>query len=285
MAHDSYCCLQYPQGSRPFLTRRKSNEFVGRVYLEIIPLDSGVNFTLVQCPKQCRPSNHLDWIYCWWFYTVETYFLFDQFKNNRQTLSLWKSDTNLYNKKITIDWTWQICFIGHRLQKCPSKGIQIELHGGRHVEVRARIADENRPGRRRLWQRVWRDVAAAHSAALAQGIVSSNDKADDGTGVGRLQVGRRCWKPNGAHLLFVGRNGRSAVHRRLAVWLLFGLFPLFSHPGEIRSVLFAKQFALLGRRILVHGFPDVILGVAALSQANHGELVRAASGQTDGNGQ
>ena len=61
MAHDSYCCAIMPQGSRPFPTRRKSKEYVGQVHLKTIQKDDG---KVAQCPKECRPSNHIDWKFC-----------------------------------------------------------------------------------------------------------------------------------------------------------------------------------------------------------------------------
>ena len=58
IAHDSYLCKKYPF-TKAFPTERKHepNNFVGSVVTS--------NLTLWQtCPEECRPKNHLDWIYC-----------------------------------------------------------------------------------------------------------------------------------------------------------------------------------------------------------------------------
>ena len=55
--HDSYMCHQF-SGSQPFPTRRENiHDFVGCS-------DHNCNWTLPQCPVQCRPKEHPDWIYC-----------------------------------------------------------------------------------------------------------------------------------------------------------------------------------------------------------------------------
>ena len=58
IAHDSYLCKNYPF-TKAFPTQRRNepNNFVGSVVSE--------NANLWQeCPKECRPKNHLDWIHC-----------------------------------------------------------------------------------------------------------------------------------------------------------------------------------------------------------------------------
>ena len=58
MSHDSYLCLKYPN-TQPFPTKRLDgpNNFVASVVYE--------NHTLTQeCPKECRPMNHQDWLTC-----------------------------------------------------------------------------------------------------------------------------------------------------------------------------------------------------------------------------
>ena len=59
IAHDSYLCKNYPF-TKAFPTKRQNeaNNFVGSVVSE--------NANLWQeCPKECRPKNHFDWIHCW----------------------------------------------------------------------------------------------------------------------------------------------------------------------------------------------------------------------------
>ena len=58
IAHDSYLCKNYPF-TKAFPTQRRNepNNFVGSVVSE--------NANLWQeCPKECRPKDHLDWIHC-----------------------------------------------------------------------------------------------------------------------------------------------------------------------------------------------------------------------------
>ena len=58
MAHDAYSCTDFPN-TRPFPTQRKQdiNNHVGSVTSE-------ANILQTECPAQCRPKGHLDWIYC-----------------------------------------------------------------------------------------------------------------------------------------------------------------------------------------------------------------------------
>ena len=64
MVHDSYFCLKYTESMiKAFPTKRKNEiaNFVGSV----IQTKTGLNFTKQnQCPKECRPKEHKDWIYC-----------------------------------------------------------------------------------------------------------------------------------------------------------------------------------------------------------------------------
>ncbi|XP_069973009.1 uncharacterized protein [Penaeus vannamei] len=61
VAHDSYFCTKYPDGSRPFPTQRKNGTYVGN-YMGARAVDP----LLVRepCPLECRPRNHQDWTYC-----------------------------------------------------------------------------------------------------------------------------------------------------------------------------------------------------------------------------
>lgn len=54
--HDSYTCMSY-QDSKPFPTERKVKDHVGSVWVP-----EPINIT--ECPKECRPRDHQDWIYC-----------------------------------------------------------------------------------------------------------------------------------------------------------------------------------------------------------------------------
>ena len=61
LSHDAYFCKKFPK-SRPFPTRRKNvpNNFVGSYFNK--------NEThWKECPEECRPVDHKDWIYCWLF--------------------------------------------------------------------------------------------------------------------------------------------------------------------------------------------------------------------------
>ena len=52
--HDSYLCKSFP-GSIPYPSQRLSvNEVVGGTEGNAVP----------ECPKECRPKDHLDWLYC-----------------------------------------------------------------------------------------------------------------------------------------------------------------------------------------------------------------------------
>ena len=56
--HDSYLCKNY-KDSEPFPTQRIGNCFVGRV--------GNCNSTATdfyQCPRECRPENHQEWLNC-----------------------------------------------------------------------------------------------------------------------------------------------------------------------------------------------------------------------------
>jgi hypothetical protein len=61
--HDSFHCQRFQDNSKPFPTRRPSvkgsNIFVGCVK----PCAEN-QFTFGECPIECRPKNHREWIYC-----------------------------------------------------------------------------------------------------------------------------------------------------------------------------------------------------------------------------
>ena len=59
VSHDSYNCTLFPN-TQPFPTERirQPNNFVGSIVIS--------NNTLwVECPIECRPKDHPDWIHCW----------------------------------------------------------------------------------------------------------------------------------------------------------------------------------------------------------------------------
>ena len=66
LAHDSFHCLRnYGLKPEPFPTQRHlekgTNCFVGCIR----PCcDKGTTMPFTQCPKECRPKDHPEWIYC-----------------------------------------------------------------------------------------------------------------------------------------------------------------------------------------------------------------------------
>ena len=64
--HDSYTCNQFPSNfNRPFPTQRVNVDELAN-----IPNYVGTNGDSItleehgECPEQCRPEEHLDWILC-----------------------------------------------------------------------------------------------------------------------------------------------------------------------------------------------------------------------------
>lgn len=56
--HDSYTCKTF-RDSEPFPTERKGRDHVGSIFSQgMIPT---FNET---CPIECRPKDHLNWIFC-----------------------------------------------------------------------------------------------------------------------------------------------------------------------------------------------------------------------------
>lgn len=60
MAHDSYCCIDFPESTKPFPTQREGTTYVG----DVIYLNDSSAGVLAACKKECRPKNHTDWTYC-----------------------------------------------------------------------------------------------------------------------------------------------------------------------------------------------------------------------------
>ena len=54
--HDSYLCKSYP-GSIAYPSQRSS-------IIEIIGASRSWGFEAMECPKECRPKDHQDWLYC-----------------------------------------------------------------------------------------------------------------------------------------------------------------------------------------------------------------------------
>lgn len=62
MSHDSYLCLSFPHTS-PFPTKR--GQGVGNHVGSVINLNGTIQEGPGSvCPKECRPKDHQDWIYC-----------------------------------------------------------------------------------------------------------------------------------------------------------------------------------------------------------------------------
>ncbi|RNA07108.1 hypothetical protein BpHYR1_028042 [Brachionus plicatilis] len=57
LEHDSYLCNFFPT-SKPFPTRRIGNCFVGCIG------SCNQSAVFYPCPRECRPKNHSNWIYC-----------------------------------------------------------------------------------------------------------------------------------------------------------------------------------------------------------------------------
>lgn len=56
LQHDSYLCKRY-KGTTPYPSKREDNRsFIGCKRV--------CNYEIEQCPKDCRPSQHKDWLYC-----------------------------------------------------------------------------------------------------------------------------------------------------------------------------------------------------------------------------
>ena len=64
LAHDSYLCKKYKDSeTRAFPTKRIQG--VGNFVGSVIETGGTISFTeAYECPKECRPPDHQDWIYC-----------------------------------------------------------------------------------------------------------------------------------------------------------------------------------------------------------------------------
>ena len=60
MIHDSYGCMKN-HNSRPFPSKRKGGCYVGRHY---DPYYKCEDIFFFECPIECRPNNHSNWINC-----------------------------------------------------------------------------------------------------------------------------------------------------------------------------------------------------------------------------
>ena len=58
--HDSYNCYKHNDASKPWPSKRVGKCFVGGNRTKCIESESFEHI----CPIRCRPSNHLDWIFC-----------------------------------------------------------------------------------------------------------------------------------------------------------------------------------------------------------------------------
>ena len=58
--HDSYLCKHYKDGT-PFPSQLKGNCFIGRI--GTCDDQNGI-LPYGECPIECRPKNHTNWIYC-----------------------------------------------------------------------------------------------------------------------------------------------------------------------------------------------------------------------------
>lgn len=56
--HDSYHCEKF-KDSKPFPTKRQGDCFVGG-----INCNRSATAVILNCPKECRPKNHQDWLTC-----------------------------------------------------------------------------------------------------------------------------------------------------------------------------------------------------------------------------
>ena len=64
MAHDSYCCMDFPESTKPFPTQREGTAYVGDVIYLNVESDLSSAGVLAACKKECRPKNNPDWTYC-----------------------------------------------------------------------------------------------------------------------------------------------------------------------------------------------------------------------------
>ena len=60
--HDSFLCTKF-FASQPWPTKRQGDCFVGCIHCECNDLKKEIK-AFGNCPLECRPKNHTDWIYC-----------------------------------------------------------------------------------------------------------------------------------------------------------------------------------------------------------------------------
>ena len=62
MSHDSYTCTMFPN-SHPFPTKRE--DAIGNYIGGVIGHGARIKFVPEnECPANCRPKEHQDWVYC-----------------------------------------------------------------------------------------------------------------------------------------------------------------------------------------------------------------------------
>lgn len=67
MSHDAYFCKKYPGLIYPFPSQRVTGvgNFIGAVMTNNNSITGELPLKKdFECPKECRPSNHIDWLYC-----------------------------------------------------------------------------------------------------------------------------------------------------------------------------------------------------------------------------
>ena len=63
LIHDSFNCQRFVDNSQPFPTRRPSVKGHD-IFVGCVKPCSGKQYIFGECPVECRPKNHKDWIYC-----------------------------------------------------------------------------------------------------------------------------------------------------------------------------------------------------------------------------
>ena len=106
--HDSHLCHLYRGGHwRPYPTKRQTGpyNFIGA---------AGPMELKRECPENCRPENHKNWIYCW---KVTIFYVKDYFH-------LWTSHKKLWIYPYPADfwytWLWSTIYVNpkHRSWLC-----------------------------------------------------------------------------------------------------------------------------------------------------------------------
>ena len=63
ISHDSFHCQRFADNAKPFPTKRPSIK-ENYVFVGCVKPCSRKQFAFGTCPIECRPKNHLEWIYC-----------------------------------------------------------------------------------------------------------------------------------------------------------------------------------------------------------------------------